>query len=175
MAKAKKHKKKQKLAKAKVARTTARRAQRPRQYGVIPIRLGDRNRVEVLLMTSRGTGRWVIPKGWPMAKRTPAGTARREAYEEAGIKGRLLSRKPVGSYRYTKADERSLGEIVVLVFVLSVEEQKRDWPESDERRTRWFPIRRAASLVKERELSKLLAAIPGLLADAPAKPARKKK
>ena len=163
MAKAKKSKKKERLARAKMVRTAGRRAARPRQYGVIPVRVADRNRIEVMLMTSRGSGRWVIPKGWPIPKRTPAGTARREAYEEAGIKGRLLSRKPIGSYRYIKADEEEIGEILVQVFVLNVEEQKRDWPECDERRTRWFPALRAAALVKEGDLSRLMKSLSGIV------------
>src|SRR5688500_3546461 len=76
---------------------------RHRQYGVIPVRFGRGGQLQVLLLTSRGTGRWVIPKGWPMRKRTPAGTAEREAFEEAGVKGYLLSRRPIGSYRYIKS------------------------------------------------------------------------
>ena len=76
-------------------------------------------------MTSRGTGRWVIPKGWPMRKRTPAGTAEREAYEEAGVKGWSVSHRPIGSYRYFKQDEDFSGEILVRLFVLAVEEQKK--------------------------------------------------
>ncbi len=157
-------KKKRKLAQAKIARVTARRASQRRQYGVIPVRVAARGtRLQVLLLTSRGTGRWVIPKGWPMAKRTPAATARREAYEEAGIKGRLFSRKPVGSYRYVKSDQKALGKIEVQVFLLTVEKQKRDWPECTERRTRWFSVSRAASLVRERELAALLRTVPGLV------------
>jgi 8-oxo-dGTP pyrophosphatase MutT (NUDIX family) len=94
---------KKKKAKAAVAKRALRRgkarrkAGRPRQYAAIPIRLVARGQVEVMLMTSRGTGRWVIPKGWPMRHRTPAGTACREAYEEAGITGHLWSRRSIGT------------------------------------------------------------------------------
>jgi 8-oxo-dGTP pyrophosphatase MutT (NUDIX family) len=138
-------------------------APRHRQYGVIPLRFGRDGRLQVLLLTSRGTGRWVIPKGWPMRRRTPAGTAEREAYEEAGLKGYLLSRRPVGSYRYLKTDEKFSGAILVRVFLLAVEQQKKDFPESHERRTKWFPIARAAALVQERELATLLKTVPSLL------------
>ena len=153
---------------AKVRKKAPARRIRPklpryRQYGVIPIRLGRGDQLEVLLLTSRGTGRWVIPKGWPMRNRTPAGTAQREGYEEAGVKGELWSRRPVGAYRYRKTDEKFTGEILVRVFVLTVEEQKKDWPERGERRTRWFPIRAAATKVAEPELAKLLRAIPAIL------------
>ena len=144
-------------------RKPARPLPRHRQYGAIPLRFGARDQLEVLLLTSRGSGRWVIPKGWPMRNRTPAGTARREAYEEAGVKGRLLSRKPIGSYRYYKRDGEGFGEILVRVFLLAVEQQKSDWPERGERRTRWFTVRAAAELVKERELARLLRSVPGML------------
>ena len=137
-----------------------RRLPRHRQYGVIPVRLLRDGRLEVLLVTSRGTGRWVIPKGWPMRNRTPAGTAVREAYEEAGVKGRLWSKRPIGSYRYKKFDEKFTGEILVHVFVLAVETQWKEWPERRERRLRWFPLRKAAAAVKERDLAALLRSIP---------------
>jgi 8-oxo-dGTP pyrophosphatase MutT (NUDIX family) len=149
--------------KTPVARKAAARLPRHRQYGAIPLRFGSRDQLEVLLVTSRGSGRWVIPKGWPMRNRTPAGTARREAYEEAGVKGRLLSKKPIGSYRYFKRDESFTGEILVRVFLLAVEQQKKDWPERGERRTRWFTVRAAAVLVKERDLARLLRSVPGML------------
>lgn len=136
---------------------------RHRQYGVIPVRFGRGGQLQILLLTSRGTGRWVIPKGWPMRKRTPAGTAEREAFEEAGIKGYLLSRRPIGSYRYLKVDQDFTGAILVRVFILAVVEQMKEWPESRERRTRWFPVGRAATLVQERELSRLINAIPSLV------------
>jgi 8-oxo-dGTP pyrophosphatase MutT (NUDIX family) len=158
-----------KTTKRTAKRATKQRARKPasplprhRQYGAVPLRFGARDQLEVLLVTSRGTGRWVIPKGWPMRGRTPAGTARREAYEEAGVKGRLLSKKPIGSYRYFKHDEVE-GEILVRVFLLAVEQQKKDWPEKGERRARWFTIRAAAALVKERDLARLLRAVPGML------------
>jgi 8-oxo-dGTP pyrophosphatase MutT (NUDIX family) len=158
-----KAKAKKKAAKKTVALRVSSARSSLRQYGVIPVRRSRKGDLQVLLLTSRGTGRWVIPKGWPMAKRTPAGTARREAYEEAGIKGSLLSRRPIGTYRYEKPDHAALGEIQVAIFVLSVETQEKDWPECEERRTRWFPVERAASLVKERELARLLRSIPRLL------------
>jgi 8-oxo-dGTP pyrophosphatase MutT (NUDIX family) len=159
-----------------VVRRRPRSVPRHRQYGAIPIRLGARDQLEILLLTSRGTGRWVIPKGWPMRNRTPAGTARREAYEEAGVKGQLWSRKPVGAYRYFKDDEKFTGEILVRVFVLTVEEQKKDWPERGERKTRWFPVRGAAAIVAEPDLAKLLRSVPSILVRQKLKtPIRRKK
>jgi 8-oxo-dGTP pyrophosphatase MutT (NUDIX family) len=175
--KAKKAKKKarKKAAKRPVAPRAVSRMPRHRQYGALALRVGSRDQLEVLLVTSRGTGRWVIPKGWPMRNRTPAGTARREAFEEAGVKGELWSKRPIGSFRYVKRDEDFAGEILVQVFVLGVEQQKKEWPEKDERRVRWFSLRQAAALVKERELAKLLRDIPKLLFGPKAVRARRKK
>ncbi|MEN9850080.1 MAG: hypothetical protein RL128_243, partial [Pseudomonadota bacterium] len=56
------------------------------QYGALCWRM-HRGKVEVLLITSRDTGRWVIPKGWPIDGLAPAQTAAREAWEEAGVEG----------------------------------------------------------------------------------------
>jgi 8-oxo-dGTP pyrophosphatase MutT (NUDIX family) len=162
-AKAKPKGKAKKAAKRPAARRRLPKLPRHRQYGVIPVRFGRGGQLQVLLLTSRGTGRWVIPKGWPMRKRTPAGTAEREAFEEAGVKGYLLSRRPIGSYRYIKVDEKFTGAILVRVFILAVVEQMQEWPECRERRTRWFPVGRAATLVQERELARLIKAIPSLV------------
>jgi 8-oxo-dGTP pyrophosphatase MutT (NUDIX family) len=167
---------KKKIAKRPVAPRTESRLPRHRQYGVIPVRFSRDGQIQVLLVTSRGTGRWLIPKGWPMRKRTPAGTAEREAFEEAGVKGWFWSRKPIGSYRYLKQDESFTGEILVRVFVLVVEQQKKNWPEKEERRVRWYDLRKAAALVKERDLAKLLRDLPRLLVgEKLVRPARKKK
>jgi 8-oxo-dGTP pyrophosphatase MutT (NUDIX family) len=168
MAKSRAKKKKVK-AKAAAVRQAVRRGaarrkmSRHRQYAAIPVRVAARGRIEVLLMTSRGTGRWVIPKGWPMRHRTPAGTARQEAYEEAGITGHLWRRRSVGTYRYDKTDGKISGEVTVRVFVLAVDEQLKDWPERGERRRRWYSTRRAADLVQERELSRILRGLPRVL------------
>jgi 8-oxo-dGTP pyrophosphatase MutT (NUDIX family) len=174
--KAKTKKAKKKTGKKPAKRLVVRKAlPRHRQYGALALRVGARDQIEVLLLTSRGTGRWVSPKGWPMRNRTPAGTAKREAFEEAGVKGELWSKKPIGSFRYFKRDENFSGEILVRVFVLGVERQKKEWPEKDERRVRWFSLRQAAALVKERELAKLLRNIPNLLFEPKTVRARRKK
>ena len=73
-----------------------------KQYAALPVRLSSDGRLEVLLLTSRETRRWVIPKGWPMRKLSPGAAAAREAYEEAGLKGTIVSEKPIGHYRYDK-------------------------------------------------------------------------
>ena len=71
-----------------------------RQVAALPFRING-IRPEVMLITSRETGRWIIPKGWPQKGRSPRAVAIREAYEEAGLKGRIRKR-PVGTFRYQK-------------------------------------------------------------------------
>jgi len=98
-----------------------------------------------------------------MRRLTPAATAEREAFEEAGLKGRLWSRTPVGSYVYRKDDEDFAGSILVRVFVLAVHEQKKGWPEQPQRQTAWYAVERAASLVREPSLARLLRRIPKIV------------
>lgn len=110
----------------------------------------------VLMITSRGTGRWIIPKGWPMAGRSLAGAAAREAWEEAGVEGRIGHRE-LGRYTYGK--EQDSGFVVpveVCVFPLNVDKLAKSFPESDQRRREWFAPARAAQLVAEPGLSAIL-------------------
>lgn len=112
--------------------------------------------LRILLITSRDTGRWVIPKGWPMKKRTDAEAAAREAYEEAGLRG-VRSERSIGVYTYQKAlvPGRRV-PIAVRVFPLEVTEILRKYPETGQRRVKWFSPDRAASRVAEPELAALI-------------------
>jgi 8-oxo-dGTP pyrophosphatase MutT (NUDIX family) len=131
-----------------------------RQYAVIPFRLDGNGVEEVLLLTSRGTKRWIIPKGWPMRNMSPAAAAAREAYEEAGLEGRVLSESPIGRFHYRKVDEGVSSELIAVdVFLMRVARQLDTWPEQSERDTRWFRPDRAATLVAEPELAALLSDI----------------
>jgi 8-oxo-dGTP pyrophosphatase MutT (NUDIX family) len=72
------------------------------QYAALPFRVGADGRPQVLLLTSRETKRWVIPKGWPMHGKKPREVAAQEAFEEAGLVGTLIGKRPVGSFHYAK-------------------------------------------------------------------------
>jgi len=125
------------------------------QYGALPWRMRD-GTLEVLLLTSRGTGRWVVPKGWPHDAFSSAHSAAQEAWEEAGIRG-TVTREPIGSYRYDKTrDEGGSVECVVYVHALEVKEQLDDWPEKGQRELQWFPRDVAAGNVDEPELRDLI-------------------
>ena len=103
------------MAKHKSDRTT--------QFAALPWRISEHGTRQVLLLTSRETRRWVIPKGWPMKKRRPAEVASQEAYEEAGLIGRILGKRPIGNFHYMK--RLAKGEVLcqVRVFLFRVEQQ----------------------------------------------------
>ena len=125
------------------------------QYAALPWRKTGR-RVEVLLITSRETRRWILPKGWPIKGLSPHEAAGVEAVEEAGLSGEI-DPAPVGSYRYLKRDKG--GEAVpiqVIVFALQVQSQLEHWKEKDQRQFNWFRYQRAASLVVEPNLKRLI-------------------
>lgn len=127
------------------------------QVGALPFRITD-GAVEVLLITSRDTGRWVIPKGWGMKNKTEAQAAAIEAEEEAGMEG-VIGKRPLGAYRYVKtlkSGDQALCQVTV--YPLAVERQLKKWKERGQRTLRWFAPAEAAALVAEPELADLIAA-----------------
>lgn len=115
---------------------------------------------EVLLITSRGTGRWVIPKGWPMPGRSLAGAAAQEAWEEAGIRG-SIDEQEIGRYTYRKEQDPGFAiPVEVRVFLLEAAAAATDYPEAAQRRRDWFPAARAAELVAEPGLRDILRRLP---------------
>lgn len=130
----------------------------PEQYGAICWRM-HRGKVEVLLITSRDTGRWIIPKGWPMDKRSPSEAAQQEAWEEAGVRGDIAE-TAIGLFNYVKllTPKRSC-ECVVKVFALRVSELVDKFPERKQRRRKWFTAEKAARMVMEPELRQVLLGI----------------
>lgn len=126
------------------------------QFAALPWRL--RSRVEILLVTSRETRRWVLPKGWPMKGRSPAAAAAQEALEEAGVAGHI-AKAPVGAYTYFKRmPNGATFACHVDVFPLEVVEERKNWREKAERTRRWFSAEDAASLVEESELGEVISA-----------------
>jgi 8-oxo-dGTP pyrophosphatase MutT (NUDIX family) len=126
-----------------------------RQVGALPFRRTPSGQIEVLLITSRETGRFIIPKGWPMKQLIDPDAAAREAYEEAGVIGKI-QRKPIGDYLYWKRLERSFELLRVDVYALEVRKQQPDWPEKASRKSGWVSVADAATLVDEPGLVALL-------------------
>lgn len=124
------------------------------QYAALPYREDDG--LQVLLITTRRTRRWIVPKGWPMEGRTPWESAAQEAVEEAGVEG-VIAQNPIGSYVYDK--RRKDGQVApcsLEVFPLRVTRHLEDWPEKGEREVRWFPIAEAIENVEEQGLKDIL-------------------
>lgn len=113
---------------------------------------------QVLLITSRGTGRWIIPKGWPMPGRTLAEAALQEAWEEAGV--RAEAGEDLGRYHYDKDQDRGFAvPVEVRVFLVPVQALAEDYPEQGARSRRWFTPAEAAGRVAEPELAALLGTL----------------
>lgn len=113
-------------------------------------------KIEFLLITSRGTGRWILPKGWPMPGRTSAQAALREAYEEAGVRGTAQTHA-IGSYEYKKFDlPEGQNLFTVDVFPVLFSHQEKKWPEKQQRQFEWVSPEEAAKRVDETELKDLL-------------------
>ncbi len=131
------------------------------QYAALPMRIVNGGELEILLITSRRTRRWVIPKGWPIPGMNGPQTAAVEAFEEAGIKGDLLP-EPIGSYRYNKHMGARGDDVLceVTVFPMRSVTQLKDWPERSKRRLRWFDRAQAASRVEEEDLADLIVNMP---------------
>jgi 8-oxo-dGTP pyrophosphatase MutT (NUDIX family) len=127
------------------------------QYAALPWRRDDDGRVEVLLITSRETRRWIIPKGWPKADEGPRASALREAFEETGVKG-VVSAKPLGEYHYEKLLKNGRSQRVgVTVYALETTRERKSWPEKLVREKMWITPDVAAGLVDEPELQALIA------------------
>lgn len=126
------------------------------QVAAIPIRRLD-GRPEVLLVTTRGTGRWTVPKGWPLADSLGSECAAREAFEEGGVRGHVEPYS-LGTFEYWKRTKKSRVYLQVTAFALHVEQVTLDWPERSERKRAWFSPDVASRLINNDDLSVLIKA-----------------
>lgn len=128
-----------------------------RQIGALPLRKLRGGGFEVLLVSSRETRRWVIPKGWPVKRLSDPKAAAREARQEAGVTGKM-NNLPIGSYRYRKKMRDGIVRVVdVYVYVLWVKKQRKNWREKDVRIRVWFTQSDAARKVREPKLKALIS------------------
>ena len=127
------------------------------QFAALPWRLNAQGELEVLLITSRETHRWVIPKGWPMKGKSSARCAAQEAFEEAGVLGHV-SKRPSGDYAYEKRLKNGrLQKVRVQVFPLRVDAETAEFREAGQREKLWLAPAEAARKVDEPELMVILA------------------
>ena len=134
--------------------------ERKKQVAALPVRQDASGKLRVLLVTSRETRRLVIPKGWPWPGVKDHKAAAEEAREEAGILGKI-AKKPLGTYTYDKRRANGDVPVTVTVYLLKVETELDDWPESNERERVWCTPAKAAAAVAEPELADLIRSLDG--------------
>ena len=139
----------------KTAVRKAKKGERIRQVAAIPFRLGAGGGIEVMLVTSRATRRFIVPKGWPMKGKSGRKAAMIEAREEAGVLGNIL-KQPAGTYSYWKRLENRFIRVDVVVYLLEVTEELPSWAEEGKRQRAWLAPADAALLIDEPDLSTLL-------------------
>ena len=127
------------------------------QFAALPWRRDAAGGLEVLLITSRETRRWVIPKGWPIKGKSSSKSAAQEAFEEAGVTGKI-AKSPFGTYAYDKRLKSGrLQHVRVAVFGLQVDTEAEAFPEVGQREKAWVTLEEAAHRVDEPELMVILA------------------
>jgi 8-oxo-dGTP pyrophosphatase MutT (NUDIX family) len=126
-----------------------------RQVAAFPWRTGKTGEFEVLLVTSRETGRWLLPKGHRMVGLSPHAAAAQEAEEEAGVRG-TVDPVSMGAFRYWKRDPGNERWVDADVFALHVRRELNRWKERHQRRRAWFSLSDAAMAVTDPDLARFL-------------------
>lgn len=115
-----------------------------------------KEKLQVCLVTSRGTGRWILPKGWPMHKQTPAEAAAQEAWEEAGLVGRPID-QCLGVFSSIKPIDNETTPILVMVYPVLITKAADEWPEMNQRERKWLSPKKAAKKLTEPELIRIVS------------------
>jgi phosphohistidine phosphatase len=123
------------------------------QAGVIPFR-HKRNGIEICLIRDKGGKKWKIPKGFVDSGETVRQTALKEAWEEAGLRGRLVG-ESIGSYKYAKWNL----DLTVAVFLMEVKKAADEWEESGMRERGWAPLDDALARLKKHPVKPLLTRV----------------
>ena len=124
------------------------------QFAALCYRIKD-DKLRFCLVTSRRSGRWIVPKGWPMDGQTPMEAAATEAFEEAGVRGKIYER-PIGVFSYYKVRSQNELPCIAVVYPLKVKKVLSRWPERKERERKWLPRKKAAALVDDPELREII-------------------
>lgn len=126
------------------------------QFGALCYRIID-GKLRFCVVTSRRSGRWIMPKGWPVDGATPRAAAATEAFEEAGIEGKVGLR-PLGVYSYYKSQNKNELPCIAVVYPLRVKKIHSRWPERKERKRKWVSRKKAAQMVANPELAEMILA-----------------
>jgi len=125
------------------------------QFAALCYRYKD-DKLQVCIVTTRKTGRWILPRGWPTHNKSAHDGAAIEAYEEAGVKGRVYP-NAVGTYAYDKPIDDGLAPVLVVVYAIHATNVAKKWPEKGERKRRWLSLKKAASKLQEPGLKHIVA------------------
>ena len=126
-----------------------------KQSASIPYRI-ERGRLRVLLVTSRTRRRWILPKGKIAPRMLPGRSAEREAFEEAGVLGRL-AKDPIGSYRQgDHIPDMQEDGVIVEAYALEVVDELPAWREMHVRERRWVSVKDALRVVRDPEIRSIL-------------------
>jgi len=126
------------------------------QYGALPWRRTP-DGLQILLITTRNTRRWIVPKGWPEAGRSPQECAAQEAFEEAGVSG-AVAKEAIGVFNYKK--QLKSGQMIncqIRIYAMEVSAVAAGWPEKNARRTKWCQLAEALTLVDDPGLRRIIA------------------
>jgi len=129
--------------------------QEVRQFAALPFHVGPNGDTSIYLVTARGSGRWIIPKGNPIRGLAPHKVAAREAYEEAGLLGRI-GRDCIGTFEFDRRRDGAHAVCRVDVYALDVDRQLRNWAEARQRTVRRCSVATALSLLTTPDLSSLI-------------------
>ena len=125
------------------------------QFAALCYRMkGDK--LQVCIVTTRNTGRWILPRGWPTHKATAHDGAAIEAYEEAGVRGQVFP-NAVGTYVYDKPIVDEIAPVLVVVYAIHATDVAKSWPEKKQRKRRWVSLKKAASKFDEPGLRQIVA------------------
>lgn len=131
------------------------------KIGVVPFKLKN-DAVDLMFITSQTRQRWVLPKGNPERNETPEDVCHREAFEEAGIKGTILSRFPITTV-ITRKQNGDIEKLPVTYYPMLVDHEAKKWPEHRERKRRWVPYSRFKKLVRDDDVRKIVRNFDDLL------------
>lgn len=129
-----------------------------KQTGVIPFYVDDDGEIYVMLIGSRHAGNWSIPKGKKEKHLSKKDSAAIEAYEEAGIRGKILGR--IGEYQYRKGSTGVMQNVIV--YGMKVRKQLKQFPEADMRVRKWFKLDKAAKKIGKK-LAPIILAVRNLV------------
>ncbi|MDB9943808.1 NUDIX hydrolase [Octadecabacter sp.] len=124
------------------------------QFAALCYRIKD-DKLQFCIVTSRRSKRWIVPKGWPMDGETPMDAAATEAFEEAGVRGKIYPR-PIGVFSYYKVRSQDELRCMAVVYPLMVKKILKRWPEDRERERKWVSRKKAAKMVDDPELSVII-------------------